>query len=303
MDWTTKKWPIANLTPHALEDQFFPPLPPLQFEALLVDMQINGLRSPIIVLPDGTIVSGHQRVAAAKQLGWTEIDAIVRDDLVGDPQAVVQLFVAENLFRRQLSPIQRARCAKQLFEALLHDDYPRLDVCSHGPVRDYIGELLGVSGREVSRIVRVLKTPVEVQTAYDNGHLSLTRAGAVAGRPPETREAIAADIRAQGIGRAREIVEKHLSGGEGDDAGTATEAYAGFVRQLRRGMEKLKPDLEKIIPGPFYEKRVATLESAIPFVKALLELEARHRRRAEEDTEKAINRLKKFAARKGRRRR
>ena len=34
--------------------------------------------NPLQVLPDGTIISGHQRVRAAKLLGWSHIEAVVR---------------------------------------------------------------------------------------------------------------------------------------------------------------------------------------------------------------------------------
>lgn len=37
----------------------------------------HGLFSPIIIKPDGTILSGHRRFAAVKRLGWEEIECTV----------------------------------------------------------------------------------------------------------------------------------------------------------------------------------------------------------------------------------
>ena len=48
---------------------------------LLADMQDNGLRTPIKVFRHENglyeVVSGFRRVAAAKEMGWTHIDAEV----------------------------------------------------------------------------------------------------------------------------------------------------------------------------------------------------------------------------------
>ena len=60
-----------------------------ELAALAEDMETHGLRHPVEVLPDGTIVAGYQRVRAARRLGWREIDAVVRLDLaaLGDAAA------------------------------------------------------------------------------------------------------------------------------------------------------------------------------------------------------------------------
>ena len=38
----------------------------------------HGLLAPIIIKPDGTILSGHRRFAAVKELGWEEVECVVR---------------------------------------------------------------------------------------------------------------------------------------------------------------------------------------------------------------------------------
>ena len=62
---------------------------PAEIEALARDMDENGLRDPVEVLPDGTLVTGHQRVRAAGLLGWEEIDVVVRHDLADRGDAAV----------------------------------------------------------------------------------------------------------------------------------------------------------------------------------------------------------------------
>ena len=88
-----------------------------------------GLIQPIRVRPAGVIVrglgeqgfqivAGHHRVAAARALGWTEIDAIV--DTAEHLQAEL-MEIDENLCRAELTASQRAqaiRRRKQIWEAL-----------------------------------------------------------------------------------------------------------------------------------------------------------------------------------------
>ena len=78
---TGEKWKISKLTVYCLQEAMFGDLPKEELAALAADMEKNGLRDPIEILPDGTIITGHHRVDAAKLLGWAEIDVIVRDDL------------------------------------------------------------------------------------------------------------------------------------------------------------------------------------------------------------------------------
>lgn len=50
-----------------------------EFQELLKSMQKFGQTENIVVNKDMTIISGHQRVKAAKELGWTEIKANIVD--------------------------------------------------------------------------------------------------------------------------------------------------------------------------------------------------------------------------------
>lgn len=65
------------------------------------------------------IVAGHHRVAAARALGWTEIDAIIVD--AGEHLQTELIEIDENLCRAELTASQRAQAIKrrrQIWEAL-----------------------------------------------------------------------------------------------------------------------------------------------------------------------------------------
>ena len=127
-------------------------------------MKNNGQREPIRILPDGTIICGHRRTKAARRLKWPEVDAIVMHQLVGNERAVEELFLKDNCNRRQLSPLQRARCAKRLSE-LAHAENlsPWQEAPERGKTRSYVGKIMGISGRHADRLIQILEAPPSVQ--------------------------------------------------------------------------------------------------------------------------------------------
>ena len=75
------KWKLSRLRDHARQGDLFGDVTAAELDALVADMRKNGQRQPVEILPDGTILAGHQRVRAARLLCWKEIEVIVRRDL------------------------------------------------------------------------------------------------------------------------------------------------------------------------------------------------------------------------------
>lgn len=76
---------------------------------------INGIAEPGF-----QIVAGHHRVAAARALGWVDIDAFVIDE-ASDHLHAELIEIDENLCRSELTPAQRAAAIKrrkQIWEAM-----------------------------------------------------------------------------------------------------------------------------------------------------------------------------------------
>src|SRR4051812_45474490 len=73
---------LGDLKPFPLQEQYFSSLSVRELADLADDMNRTGLRERIEILPDGTIISGHQRVKAAiEHLDWESCDVFVRYDL------------------------------------------------------------------------------------------------------------------------------------------------------------------------------------------------------------------------------
>jgi ParB/RepB/Spo0J family partition protein len=177
----TQRWPIERLKDHPRQASLFGDLSDAELDALAEDMKENGLQTPVEILSTGVIVAGHQRVRAARRLGWRDIDVVVRADLENEgPEAVEQRLVSDNLIRRQLGPLGRARCIAALLEIAMATKTERMDVFQKEKLKASIAKQLGVSIRSVNRYLLVLRTPRAVQNSFDEGNVSLVTAGRIA---------------------------------------------------------------------------------------------------------------------------
>lgn len=106
--------PLDKLVSFFTADIGFRPYPRAKLEAFSEQIQEDGLFVRIIVRPISTdkyeILSGHNRVAAAKLAGWTTIPAEVVE--ADDARAIV-IATSTNLIQRQgLSTIERGKAYK-----------------------------------------------------------------------------------------------------------------------------------------------------------------------------------------------
>lgn len=139
---------------------------PETVNALAESMRESGLINPITVRPapvfDGTImvqghrvVAGNHRVAAARALGWEEIDAFV---VPNDDQLSAELIeIDENLVRAELTPAQRASAIKrrkEIRQSMNPELVPDSGINSKGPGRpvEFATETSKATGENPKRI-------------------------------------------------------------------------------------------------------------------------------------------------------
>lgn len=97
------------------------PLVTQEVDKLAASIKEIGLIQPITVIsktimrglpePGWRIVAGHHRVSACRALGWTEIDALVIDDVSYLQSELIE--IDENLCRAELSKAQRTKHTKR----------------------------------------------------------------------------------------------------------------------------------------------------------------------------------------------
>ncbi len=133
----------------------------------------SGMLQPLVVAPalkrgavkGFTLIAGHRRFAAAKLLGWSDVEVIVRDDLNTEALQTEAMLI-ENLQRTNLSPIEEA------------DAYEQLIAFDYTPER--IAERAGRSIKLVKSRLALRKLAAPVSAKVHAGQISLADAEALA---------------------------------------------------------------------------------------------------------------------------
>lgn len=154
---------------------------------LEASLRASGLLQPITVRRRGDafeLIAGERRLRAATNLGWSEIQAIVRDF---DDQTMLVLALVENLQRTNLNPLEEARGYRRLI-----DDFQL--------TQQQVAEAVGKDRTTVTNLLRVLTLPEQVQDLVEKGTLSSGHARALlALAPPHSVVGLARESASQGL--------------------------------------------------------------------------------------------------------
>ncbi|MGO8906755.1 MAG: ParB/RepB/Spo0J family partition protein [Solirubrobacteraceae bacterium] len=127
-------------------------------EALASSIALRGVIVPLVVRPDGdrfVLVAGHHRYAAARKLGLDEVEITLRErDGTSADSA------AENVVRKQLSPLQEARAIQHMLD--------------EGYTLDGAATVLGWNRQLVSARAKILDLPETAQRLIGSGVLPLS---------------------------------------------------------------------------------------------------------------------------------
>jgi ParB family chromosome partitioning protein len=133
-----------------------------------------GLLHPIVVTPSGELIAGDRRLAACKELGWTEVpvrvvdlDKIVLGEFHENAQRKDFLPSEIDAIRRAVEPIERAKAKER--EQVGRPPGGKFPQGTTGKTRDKIGAFAGVSGRTVEKIAQVMRAAEAEPQVY--GHL------------------------------------------------------------------------------------------------------------------------------------
>lgn len=129
------------------------------FEDLVSSIAENGLLQPIVVrrLGDGfQLIAGERRYRAFKQLGKTQIPALIRST-DRDEQLVFALI--ENLQRSDLNAIEEAAAFRQLLR-------------DFGLTHEEVAKRVGKSRTAVSNTLRLLDLPEDIRAEVSRGTIS-----------------------------------------------------------------------------------------------------------------------------------
>ncbi|MDO4289390.1 MAG: ParB/RepB/Spo0J family partition protein [Eubacterium sp.] len=188
---------MKNLDVNALlpfEDHPFRERSGKEQEELLERMKENGLLEPIIVrsLPEDKyeIISGHRRVEACKELGISEIPAMVRD--LSRDESIIAM-VDSNIHREHILPSEKAFAYKMKLEALKHQ--------GKRTSRQLVGKYESAdeisdteSGRQVQRYIRLTYLIPELLQMVDEERIAFTPAVELSYLPDHEQKKLAEEI-------------------------------------------------------------------------------------------------------------
>jgi len=211
-----KSIPIAQITRNQFQ-------PRREFNAedlaeLQESVKASGLLQPITVRRrpgrDGfELIAGERRLRAAKNLGWREIPAIIKEI---DDRTLLTLALVENLQRTDLNPIEEGEGYHQLTNQF-------------GLTQQQIAETVGKDRTTIANMLRLLQLPEPARRLLQEGHLTMGHAKVLLGlEDPEKIVVLAREIVAEGL-TVREV-ERRLR----DIAGPKSGKKAGRPRTADR---------------------------------------------------------------------
>lgn len=161
---------LKDLVEHPLQPLYNDGLSGQAFKEFARDVK-GGLRDKIQVLPANkaglpanTILDGHKRKLALEHNGETFATVIVRYDLAEADALTLELkFLKFNMHREHRDTLLQARTALRIYEIEKKRPRGELKWYEEGEARNRVGKTTGMSGRNLSRYFRLLKTHIEVQ--------------------------------------------------------------------------------------------------------------------------------------------
>jgi ParB family chromosome partitioning protein len=145
---------------------------PDALNGLAESIKEHGLIQPLIVTPAAEstdvapryqLIAGERRWSAAKLAGLERVPVIVRG---ATPQEMLELALVENIQRADLNPLEEASAYRSLM-----DDF--------GLTQEQVAEKVGKNRTTVSNALRLLKLPLDIQSALADETISEGHARAI----------------------------------------------------------------------------------------------------------------------------
>lgn len=153
-----------------------------EIDNLAKSIQENGLLQPILVRRvsdnDYELIAGERRWRAMKSLGFSTIQAIVKDFSEKESLSVA---LVENIQRENLSPLEESRALDRLIVSLGH-------------TQEEVGRSIGKSRSYVTNALRLLQLPVFIMDELENNKISVGHARSLLGLDESLAQEILAYI-------------------------------------------------------------------------------------------------------------
>lgn len=164
-----------------------------KMQEMVQSIRNNGVLTPILVRPNTNaesyeIVSGHNRVSAAKLAGLSTVPAMIRH--LDDESAIVAMVDSNLRQREQLLPSEKAYAFKMKLDAIKRKaGRPTNEYSSQFGTNkrsdQVIAEQAGESRNQIQRFIRLTELIIPLLDSVDQGHLAFNPAVAISYLTPE----------------------------------------------------------------------------------------------------------------------
>ena len=164
-------YPFENHPFKVLDDE--------KMDELVESIKANGVLTPVLLRPDdeGTyeMISGHRRLHAAKRAGLFRIPAIVKK-MTNDEATIIM--VDSNVQREEILPSEKAFAYRMKLEAIKRQGARTYLTSPQNGAKlvaaDVVGQSMGVSGTQVSRMVRLTELIHPLLNMVDEKRLAVS---------------------------------------------------------------------------------------------------------------------------------
>lgn len=177
---------VGVLKIHPRNTEFFDDISGREYEEFKHSIQEEGIISEIIVAPDMTIISGHQRYKAAKELGINMVPVRIREDLIDDDKKL-KVLLAANFGRNKNDEKKQRKVAVEYVKLCGYKNGEmgngRKKECQNGIATltlDEIASQLDISKRDLQRALSIERNLTSsMKDLLDTGVISKTLAADV----------------------------------------------------------------------------------------------------------------------------
>lgn len=139
------------------------PITEKEITGLVCSIREQGILQPLLATPDGTIVAGHRRYAAARKAGLDRLPVFERDMTEREQ---LEAMLTENIQREDLTPLQEGRAYRALLE--------------HGQKTMDIARNLGLQTSRIAERLMLLEMDPAVAKMFDDLELPVSAIRSIA---------------------------------------------------------------------------------------------------------------------------
>lgn len=180
---------IEILKIHPRNTEFFDDISGEEYENFKRSIQEEGIISEIIVAPDMTIISGHQRYKAAKELGIKMVPIRIREDLI-DEDKKLKVLLAANFGRSKNDEAKQRKVAVEYVRLCGYKPGDNQWSAHNGLTLDEIASQLGTSKTNLKRALSIERNLTDsMKELLDTGVITKTLAADVIAALDEDEQA------------------------------------------------------------------------------------------------------------------